>query len=210
MQHVVQLCPPQPRSVVAAVVIAHAVEYSTHKFASNVVEKCLQYASHTEREALIHELLGQSSEQRHDPSIWCARARARATAAAVTTGMETATWRGAAGGCGGSGVAAAGARRVRPRGRSLVAHAAFAPSLACSFRNLDALVRDPFGNYVLQRTIEVCSAQQRSFIAHYAQCNAYARAPAPVPPRAHTMAADVAVTHARWRLMLLSRTHDGG
>jgi pumilio RNA-binding family len=38
----------------------HIVTLSQHKFASNVVEKCLEYGGATEREIIIQEILGQN------------------------------------------------------------------------------------------------------------------------------------------------------
>ncbi len=37
------------------------MELSTHKFASNVVEKCLQHGSHAQRRKLISKMLGEQS-----------------------------------------------------------------------------------------------------------------------------------------------------
>lgn len=38
------------------------VQMSQHKFASNVVEKCLEYGGPVERQILIDEMLGQTDE----------------------------------------------------------------------------------------------------------------------------------------------------
>jgi len=38
---------------------------SQHKYASNVVEKCLEHADSTEREFLIEEIMGKSEEDNH-------------------------------------------------------------------------------------------------------------------------------------------------
>ena len=38
------------------------MEMSQHKFASNVVEKCLQHGSHSDRQILISEIMGRSEE----------------------------------------------------------------------------------------------------------------------------------------------------
>lgn len=38
------------------------VQMSQHKYASNVVEKCLEHGDTTERELLIEEIIGQSEE----------------------------------------------------------------------------------------------------------------------------------------------------
>ena len=38
---------------------------SQHKYASNVVEKCLEHADSTERELLIEEIMGKSEEDNH-------------------------------------------------------------------------------------------------------------------------------------------------
>ena len=38
------------------------VQMSQHKYASNVVEKCLEHGDTTEQELLIEEIIGQSEE----------------------------------------------------------------------------------------------------------------------------------------------------
>ena len=38
------------------------MQMSQHKYASNVVEKCLEYCNTAERELLIEEIIGQTEE----------------------------------------------------------------------------------------------------------------------------------------------------
>ncbi len=40
---------------------AHIVELSTHKFASNVVEKCLEFGTRDQRRRLVSTMLGEGS-----------------------------------------------------------------------------------------------------------------------------------------------------
>jgi pumilio RNA-binding family len=111
MQSVVQLCEPHARACVAAAVLERAREYATHKFASNVVEKVLQFGTEAQRDALVARLLGAPAD-----------------------------------------------------GGALA-------DVGVAFDAIDLLVRDAFGNYVLQRAVDVCSPAHRSLIALYAQSN---------------------------------------
>lgn len=49
----------QERSKIISKLSRHVVQLSQHKFASNVIEKCLEYGGDTEREQIIEEILGQ-------------------------------------------------------------------------------------------------------------------------------------------------------
>lgn len=49
---------PHERSQIISKLSGHIVQLSQHKFASNVVEKCLEYGGPAERELLIGEIFG--------------------------------------------------------------------------------------------------------------------------------------------------------
>lgn len=57
LQHVLQRGKPHERCQIISKVTERIVQMSQHKFASNVVEKCLEYANATEQEVLIQEIL---------------------------------------------------------------------------------------------------------------------------------------------------------
>ncbi|CAN0189797.1 unnamed protein product [Discosporangium mesarthrocarpum] len=57
IQHVLKHGRPTDRERLMGEVRENLLEYSQHKFASNVVEKCLQYGTKEERGVLIHHLL---------------------------------------------------------------------------------------------------------------------------------------------------------
>ncbi|CAK9146116.1 unnamed protein product [Ilex paraguariensis] len=59
-QHVLERGKSHERSKVISKLSGRIVQMSQHKFASNVVEKCLEYGDVAERELLIEEILGQS------------------------------------------------------------------------------------------------------------------------------------------------------
>ncbi|KAI5585410.1 hypothetical protein BDE02_06G143900 [Populus trichocarpa] len=59
-QHVLERGKPQERCQIISKLSGHIVTLSQHKFASNVVEKCLEYGGATEREIIIQEILGQN------------------------------------------------------------------------------------------------------------------------------------------------------
>ncbi|KAK6941178.1 Pumilio RNA-binding repeat [Dillenia turbinata] len=59
-QHVLERGKPQERSQIINRLSGHIVQMSQHKFASNVVEKCLQHGDAAERELLIEEVVGQN------------------------------------------------------------------------------------------------------------------------------------------------------
>lgn len=49
---------PEERSQIAHNLAGHVVQLSQHKFASNVIEKCLEYADPAARGILIDEIIG--------------------------------------------------------------------------------------------------------------------------------------------------------
>ncbi|KAL8208647.1 hypothetical protein R6Q57_008059 [Mikania cordata] len=57
-QHVLKRGKPEERSQIAHKLAGHVVQLSQHKFASNVIEKCLEYADSTARGILIEEIIG--------------------------------------------------------------------------------------------------------------------------------------------------------
>ena len=61
-QHVLERGKPQERSQIISKLSGHIVELSQHKFASNVVEKCLEYGDAIEREMLIAEIFGHGEQ----------------------------------------------------------------------------------------------------------------------------------------------------
>ncbi|KAK4839214.1 hypothetical protein QYF36_020125 [Acer negundo] len=61
-QHVLERGQPQERSQIISKLAGKIVQMSQHKYASNVVEKCLEYCNTAERELLIEEIIGQTEE----------------------------------------------------------------------------------------------------------------------------------------------------
>jgi len=53
---------PQERSQIISKLSGHVVQLSQHKFASNVVEKCLEYGDASEREVLIAEIIAHDEQ----------------------------------------------------------------------------------------------------------------------------------------------------
>ena len=141
VQHVLQHGDDVSRKSVLATLAGQIVPLAQHKFASNVVEKCLTYCGAEEREIMIGEILGDS------------RVRAR-----VGSGSQSADREENEGHASGSGsdatasdaTASDDARRDSP----LDAPAAPAPPLR-------AMMKDQFANYVVQKLLEVCDDDQR-------------------------------------------------
>lgn len=61
-QHVLERGKPHERSQIISKLTGKIVQMSQHKYASNVVEKCLKHADAAERELMIGEIIGQSEE----------------------------------------------------------------------------------------------------------------------------------------------------
>ncbi|KAJ4962183.1 hypothetical protein NE237_022122 [Protea cynaroides] len=59
-QHVLERGKPHERSQIISKLSGKIVQMSQHKFASNVIEKCLEYGDANERELLIGEVVGQT------------------------------------------------------------------------------------------------------------------------------------------------------
>ena len=51
---------PHERSQIISKLAGQIVQMSQHKFASNVIEKCLEHGDSVEREILIEEIVGQT------------------------------------------------------------------------------------------------------------------------------------------------------
>ena len=62
VQHVVQHGEPDHRRTVLATLAGRVATLARHKFASNVVEKCLTYCGAEERQTMIDEMLGETEE----------------------------------------------------------------------------------------------------------------------------------------------------
>lgn len=58
IQHVLKRGKPEERSQIVQKLAGHVVQLSQHKFASNVIEKCLEYGDSTARGVLIEEIVG--------------------------------------------------------------------------------------------------------------------------------------------------------
>ncbi|KAE7998945.1 hypothetical protein FH972_003438 [Carpinus fangiana] len=61
-QHVLEMGKPHARSQIIRNLTGTVVTMSQHKYASNVVEKCLEHGDTLERELLIEEIIGQSED----------------------------------------------------------------------------------------------------------------------------------------------------
>ena len=62
LQHVLERGKPQERSQIIHKLSRHIVQLTQHKFASNVVEKCLEYGDATDRQLLIAEIVGHDKQ----------------------------------------------------------------------------------------------------------------------------------------------------
>ncbi|CAK7323765.1 unnamed protein product [Dovyalis caffra] len=61
-QHVLERGKPHERSQIISKLTGKIVQMSQHKYASNVVEKCMEHADAAERELMTGEIIGQSEE----------------------------------------------------------------------------------------------------------------------------------------------------
>ena len=61
---------PEERSEVIGKMVGQIVRMSQHKFASNVVEKCLKFGCPEERQILITDMLGQTDENENLQVGW--------------------------------------------------------------------------------------------------------------------------------------------
>ena len=60
LQHVLERGKPHERRQIIGKLSGHIVKLSQHKFASNVVEKCLEYGGPVEQELIISEIVGHN------------------------------------------------------------------------------------------------------------------------------------------------------
>ena len=61
-QHVLEHGKPYEKAEIMKKLAGQIVQMSQHKFASNVVEKCLEFGGPNERQILISEMLGLNDE----------------------------------------------------------------------------------------------------------------------------------------------------
>lgn len=57
VQHILEHGKPEDKALIIGKIHGHVLQLSKHKFASNVVEKCVAYGSTEDRHALIEEVL---------------------------------------------------------------------------------------------------------------------------------------------------------
>lgn len=62
VQHVIQNGEPQDRRQVVSIVQHQLLIFSKHKFASNVVEKCIEYADDDQRGDIVRKLIGHNEQ----------------------------------------------------------------------------------------------------------------------------------------------------
>jgi pumilio RNA-binding family len=110
-QHLILHSRPIDRTRLFDVVRARFIDFSKHKFASNVVEKCLQLGTASERDALIWVMINETFD--------------------LNAPFDHVTGK-------------------------------------CA---LEAMMRDPYANYVVQRIIDVCDDDQRTAIHQYVKSN---------------------------------------
>ena len=121
VQHVLQHGDDVSRKSVLATLAGQIVPLAQHKFASNVVEKCLTYCGAEEREIMIGEILGDSVH--------------RAASRDAEQGAS-------------------------PSGSAPDAQGPHASPVA-PVPPLQAMMKDQFANYVVQKLLEVCDDDQR-------------------------------------------------
>jgi pumilio RNA-binding family len=61
IQHVLEHRKPKEKSAIIMKMKGQVLSMSQHKFASNVVEKCVQYGSKAERTFIVNEILGSKT-----------------------------------------------------------------------------------------------------------------------------------------------------
>ncbi len=57
IQHLLESGKPEQRSAIIAHVLGNVLPFCLHKFASNVVERCLEFGSTSEKTAIVEEIL---------------------------------------------------------------------------------------------------------------------------------------------------------
>lgn len=120
IQHVVQHGTRQQRSHIISKLAPNVVQLAQHKFASNVIEKCLMFGSAADRELLVSYVLARPSS-------------------------------------------AGGERRTHQPGEASDGAAA-GDAPPAGEDNLVAMMKHQFGNYVVQKLLEMCSPQQQEML----------------------------------------------
>ena len=145
VQHVLQHGDDVSRKSVLSTLAGQIVPLAQHKFASNVVEKCLTYCGAEEREIMIGEILGVANARREHQSgsrnETKGDERGGETAEASEASVEVL-------------VASSDASSDARPGTSQTAPVAPVPPL-------QAMMKDQFANYVVQKLLEVCDDDQR-------------------------------------------------
>lgn len=62
IQHVIEHGKPEDRKKIIAGVLGQVLELSKHKFASNVVEKCVAFGTYDDRQHIIDEIMEVNSD----------------------------------------------------------------------------------------------------------------------------------------------------
>lgn len=57
MQHIIERGDPKDRELILVVVLGSVVNFSKHKFALNVIEKCIKYGLAEQRKRILHEVM---------------------------------------------------------------------------------------------------------------------------------------------------------
>jgi hypothetical protein len=150
VQHVLQHGDDVSRKSVLSTLAGQIVPLAQHKFASNVVEKCLTYCGAEEREIMIGEILGVGPSARRDLRV----EGSRTTKDEV--GVEASEAKGEAKGEAKPSVEVSvkSSSDARPGTHSQTAPVAPVPPL-------QAMMKDQFANYVVQKLLEVCDDDQR-------------------------------------------------
>lgn len=151
MQHVLQHGDDVSRKSVLSTLAGQIVPLAQHKFASNVVEKCLTYCGAEEREIMIGEILGVGPSARRD-----LRVKGSRTKEGDEVGVEASEAKGEAKGEAKPSVEVSvkSSSDARPGTHSQTAPVAPVPPL-------QAMMKDQFANYVVQKLLEVCDDDQR-------------------------------------------------
>jgi pumilio RNA-binding family len=141
VQHVLQHGDDTSRKSVLATLAGQIVPLAQHKFASNVVEKCLTYCGAEEREIMIGEILGAAAS---------ARPKGFGSVDEPTGSNGDASF--------------AVTRGVGPDSGSADTNGSPAPAASSAVAPvppLHAMMKDQFANYVVQKLLEVCDDAQR-------------------------------------------------
>jgi pumilio RNA-binding family len=64
IQHVLEHGRPQDKTMIIQKLKGQVLQMSQHKFASNVVEKCIQFGNKYERSFMIEEIIGTKNSDR--------------------------------------------------------------------------------------------------------------------------------------------------